>query len=275
MSTKRHRARMIRHGRRWGRPLSREEHLALLIEAAEGGGLPRGFARWRILVGGPREETLAHVAARHGHLPPTFALWYLADNEGRTVAHEAALYRHLPPDFDRWELADHKGWTVAHVAAMHGLPLGFARWELADRRGWTVAHEAALFGTLPPGFKQWDLADNEGQTVKQIAALHGHLPVAPVEPDKPAASVEPYVLDPQPDDFWGGPIEPPPEKLPRRPLWARVAGHWRSPASAPDAFAPPPTMSRPDPSVPTVDAPPEAGPEFGPDLSHFSSRSDL
>ena len=118
-----------------------------------------GFLSWALSHGASLEDrekeggcTVAHAAARYGHLPSGFDRWDLADGRGWTVAHSAARCGHLPSGFGRWELADIDGWTVAHTAARYGhLPSGFDRWELADERGWTVAHEAACYGHLPLG----------------------------------------------------------------------------------------------------------------------------
>jgi len=106
-------------------------------------------------------ETAAGVLREQFPAFPGFLSWALSHGAsleyrekegGCTVAHEAARYGHLPSGFGRWDLADSDGRTVAHAAACCGhLPSGFDCWELADRRGWTVAHAAARYGRLPPG----------------------------------------------------------------------------------------------------------------------------
>ncbi|MDR2574345.1 MAG: ankyrin repeat domain-containing protein, partial [Desulfovibrio sp.] len=127
----------------------------------------------------PNGRTVAHVAARHGHLPPDFDSWGIAKPSGWTVAHEAAEHGHLPPGFSRWELADCDGWTVAHAAAFKGgLPPDFDQWELIAENGVSVAHRAALAGALPNNFSKWDICDDKGQSVAHYAAHAGHLPIA-------------------------------------------------------------------------------------------------
>ena len=124
--------------------------------------LPSGEIGCRTIDGDSiSSETAARVLREQFPTFPGFLSWALShgapleDREkegGRTVAHSAARCGHLPPGFDRWELADIDGWTVAHVAAIGGhLPPGFGRWELADRNGRTVAHKAACCGHLPYG----------------------------------------------------------------------------------------------------------------------------
>jgi hypothetical protein len=50
--------------------------------------------------------------------------WELKDDYGRTVAHAAARGGHLPPGFGQWDLRDNAGVTVAHEEACYGrLPL--------------------------------------------------------------------------------------------------------------------------------------------------------
>ena len=63
-----------------------------------------GFLSWAFSHGASLEDreeegglTVAHMAARCGHLPSGFGRWELADRNGRTVAHEAACCGHLPP----------------------------------------------------------------------------------------------------------------------------------------------------------------------------------
>ncbi|WP_419651750.1 ankyrin repeat domain-containing protein, partial [Thiolapillus sp.] len=56
--------------------------------------------------------SVAHAAAEHGHLPPDFGQWDIANSRGWTVAHRAAQFGHLPPDFDQWDLASVRGITV-------------------------------------------------------------------------------------------------------------------------------------------------------------------
>jgi hypothetical protein len=90
--------------------------------------------------------------AKSGTLPPGFdRMWGLANERGWTVAHEAAKHGHLPKGLDRWGLADEYGRTVAHVAAAHGhLPEGFKLWNLTDNGGQTVEEIARKCGHLPP-----------------------------------------------------------------------------------------------------------------------------
>ena len=149
--------------------------------------LPFGETECRTIDGDSvSPEVAARVLREQFPTFPGFLSWALshgASLEGRekeggcTVAHEAARCGHLPSGFDRWDLADGRGWTVAHSAARCGhLPSGFDRWELADSTGRTVAHEAARYGSLPPGFDRWELANRNGWTVAHAADCCGRLP---------------------------------------------------------------------------------------------------
>ena len=72
---------------------------------------------------------MAHVAARHGHLPEGFNLWEIDDGQ-------------LRPRVDQFDLGDtSRHWTEAQEAASHGrLSPGFNRWDIADweERPWTT-----------------------------------------------------------------------------------------------------------------------------------------
>jgi hypothetical protein len=52
------------------------------------------------------------------------------ENDGWTVAHEAAKFGHLPADFSQWELPDKHGDTVAYIALTSDmLPISFNKWS--------------------------------------------------------------------------------------------------------------------------------------------------
>jgi hypothetical protein len=57
--------------------------------------------------------------AKAGTLPADFTQWEL-EHEGISVAHVAAKFGHLPVVFDKWEIKDKDGFSVAHVAAGRG-----------------------------------------------------------------------------------------------------------------------------------------------------------
>jgi hypothetical protein len=122
--------------------------------------------------------TVAHIAARNGHLPKDFNRWEIADKRGTTIAHEVIRQtKKVPKGLTCWEMADETGWTVAHEVAFSAkLPRSFTRWDLADNTGWTVAHAVAEQRAMPKRFNQWALADQDGCTVAHIAAWHDRLP---------------------------------------------------------------------------------------------------
>jgi hypothetical protein len=83
----------------------------------------------------PYKEIIEFIRIE-GILSEGFQNWAWADQSGRTVAHEAAKYGHLPPDFDRWEFALPNGWTVAHVAYTYKhLPKDSPLYDVVQRTG--------------------------------------------------------------------------------------------------------------------------------------------
>jgi hypothetical protein len=153
------------------------DNLNRIFRNARRGRLSKRFTRWTLV--NRHGDTVAHVAARYGHLPEDFNQWAITrpGRDGLTVAHVAASKGHLPEGFNQWSLAcELSGHTVAHAAARRGrLPVGFRRWALADKRGWTVAHELAMAGWRFPHLFQfwdedriWDMHDMKGRTVREI-----------------------------------------------------------------------------------------------------------
>jgi hypothetical protein len=94
-------------------------------------------------------------------LPKDFNTWEMADENGTTIAHMAARFGHLPSDFNQWELADKDGWTVAHATAMHeNLPETFDKWGLANLYGDTVAQAGPIqYRTWQEKQRQADITD--------------------------------------------------------------------------------------------------------------------
>jgi hypothetical protein len=143
---------------------------AALMGVACNRPLPKDFNTWEMA--DENGTTIAHMAARFGHLPSDFNQWELADKDGWTVAHATAMHENLPETFDQWEMADEKGRTVAHTAGTYGhLPDDFDEWELADENGWTVAHATAMHENLPETFDKWGLANLYGDTVAQAGPI--------------------------------------------------------------------------------------------------------
>ena len=86
--------------------------------------LPSGETECRTIDGDSiSAEAAARVLREQFPTFPGFLSWALSHGAslegsekegGCTVAHEAARCGHLPSGFDRWDLADRHGWTVAH-----------------------------------------------------------------------------------------------------------------------------------------------------------------